>query len=121
MREGGRGQRWTEETTEGGTKAGSPQGLVGAMGLKGQATEPGAACAGARLGGEGAGVSLPGLWWSILQRVGSWVGASPPWGQTVQCCHFGGSKMLAAEPGVDKLAMLGAHRGSRATRAPRAG
>lgn len=33
-------------------------------------------------------------------------------GQTLQCCHFGGSKALAAEPAVDKLAMPGARGGS---------
>lgn len=67
---------------------------------------------GARLGAERAGVSLPGLWRSILLRVGSGVGATPP-RQTLQCCHFGSIKALAAEPGVDKLAMSGARGGSR--------
>ena len=41
-----------------------------AKGPKGQARERGRRARPARPGGEPAGVSLPGQWWSILQRVG---------------------------------------------------
>lgn len=74
MRQGGRGQRWTEETTEGGTEARSPRGLVGGKGPKGQAGERGRREREARPGGEQAGISLPGQWWSILQWVGAGMG-----------------------------------------------
>ena len=37
-------------------------------------------------------------------------------GQTLQCGHFGGSKALAAELGVDQLAMSGARGGVRRSR-----
>lgn len=74
MRQGGRGQRWTEETTEGGTEAMSPRGLVGGKGPKGQAGERGQREGEARPGGEQAGISLPGRWWSILQWVGAGMG-----------------------------------------------
>lgn len=45
-----------------------------AKGPKGQARERGRRARAARPGGERAGVSLPGRWWSILQRVGVGVG-----------------------------------------------
>lgn len=54
---------------------------------------------------QGAGVLLPGLRGSILQRAQVVVGAARLGGQTLQCRHLGGSKELASEPTVDKLAM----------------
>lgn len=54
---------------------------------------------------QGAGVLLPGLRGTILQGAQVAVGAARLGGQTLQCRHLGGSKALARNPTVDKLAM----------------
>ncbi|VCW48785.1 unnamed protein product, partial [Gulo gulo] len=74
------GQRWTEEATGGGTDAGSPWGPVGARGLNGGRRNPSFGRRGAP-GRGGAGVSLPGLCRSILQRGGGEVAATLPGGR----------------------------------------
>lgn len=80
----------------------SPRGLGEAEGLKGQAGET--------VGGEpGTGAGWRLLTWPVLKHFAVSRGRG---GQTLQCCHLGGSKVLAAEPGVDKLAMSGAREGS---------
>lgn len=93
------------------------------MAAWGRESPPGSLGLGARVAGARAGVSLPGLCWSILQWVGAgWV---PPWGQSLQGCHFGSSEAPATEPGVGKLAMAGAHGGrlghARPAASPRLG
>lgn len=112
MREGGRGQRWTEETTEGGTEAKSPRGLVEAKGPKGQAGERGRREREARPGGEQAGISLPGRWWSILQ----WVGAGM--GRPCNAVTSGPARRWPRSPQLINLPCPGLAEAAGARRAP---
>lgn len=105
-----RGQRWTKETKEVGTETGSQRDQWEQRGRESPPTPPRSLELGVRVGGARAGVSLPGLCWSILQWV--WAGWVPPQRQSLQGCHFGSSKAMATEPGVGKLAMPRARRGS---------
>lgn len=55
-----------------------------------------------------------------MQRAQVVVGAARLGGQTLQCRHLGGSKELASEPTIDKLAMSSlSARACSAARAPR--
>lgn len=69
---------------------------------------------------QGAGVLLPGLRGTILQGAQVAVGAARLGEQTLQCRHLGGSKALAWNPTVDKLAMSSlSARACSAAQAPR--
>lgn len=109
---GDRGQRWTKknETLESNQirgHKGMPRGwrLGNSSG-----EEPGRV--------QGAGVLLPGLRGRILQRAQVVVGAARLGGQTLQCRHLGGSRELASEPTVDKLAMSSLSARARVLRSP---
>ena len=113
MREGGRGQRWTEETTEGGTEARRPRGLLGAKGPKGQTTgERGLREREARPGEEQAGLSLPGWRWSILQ----WVGARM--GRPCSAVTSGAARRWPRSPQLINLPCPGLAEAAGARRAP---
>ena len=105
-------ERWTEETTEGGTEARSPRGLVEAKGPKGQAGERGRREREARLGGEQAGISLPGRWWSILQ----WVGAGM--GRPCNAVTSGPARRWPRSPQLINLPCPGLAEAAGARRAP---
>lgn len=113
MKEGGRGQRWTEET-RGRHRSRESARTSESKGAEGSGYGVRAACAGGAPG-RGAGWRLPT--WPVVEHFAAGRGRG---GQALQCCHFGGSKALAAELGVDQLAMSGSGGGSRGHARPAA-
>ena len=78
----------------------------GSKGAEGSGWRARAAWAG---GAPGTGTGWHLLTWPVVEHLAMGRGRD---GQTLQCCHFGGSKALAEEPAVDKLAMPRARGGS---------
>lgn len=94
-----------------------PLGSGGSNGAERRAEKPGLRARGARLGGAGAGVSLPGLCWSILQRGAGEVGATLPGGRPCSAVTSGAARRRPQSPELTNLPGPERAEVARATRA----